>query len=58
MTEKMLGEISAVGGVLIIMISIGLIDIRQIKTANYLPALVLIALFVLADPYITKIIPF
>ena len=57
MTEKMLGEISAAGGVLIVMISIGLIDIRQIKTANYLPALVFIALFVIADPYIAKIIP-
>jgi uncharacterized membrane protein YqgA involved in biofilm formation len=54
-TEQMLGEITAVGGVLILMIGLGLSNIRQIKTANYLPALVFEALFLLAEPYLPKL---
>ncbi|MDR1785716.1 MAG: DUF554 domain-containing protein [Spirochaetaceae bacterium] len=55
MTDEMLGEISAAGGVLVLMIGLGLAGVRQIKTANYLPALVFIALFVLLGPYLPKI---
>jgi uncharacterized membrane protein YqgA involved in biofilm formation len=56
-TDKMLGEITAAGGVLLLMIGFTLTNIKPVKTANYLPALVFIALFVLADPYISKILP-
>jgi uncharacterized membrane protein YqgA involved in biofilm formation len=55
MTERMLGEISAAGGILLLMIGLGLAGIKPIKTANYLPALVFVALFVLLNPYIPKI---
>jgi uncharacterized membrane protein YqgA involved in biofilm formation len=54
MTERMLGEISAAGGILLLMIGLGLAGIKPIKTANYLPALAFVALFVLLDPYIPK----
>jgi uncharacterized membrane protein YqgA involved in biofilm formation len=56
-TDQMLGEISAAGGILLLMIGLGLTGIKPVKTANYLPSLIFIALFVLADPYITKILP-
>jgi uncharacterized protein len=51
-TDLMLSEISAVGGALIIMIGINLLNLRQIKTANFIPALLVIVVFVLVDPLI------
>lgn len=45
-SEAMLTEISATGGALIVMIGINLLQLRTLKTANYLPAIVLAALFV------------
>ena len=45
-SEAMLTEISATGGALIVMIGINLLQLRTLKTANYLPAVVLAALFV------------
>ncbi|MBP5792597.1 MAG: DUF554 domain-containing protein [Spirochaetaceae bacterium] len=45
-SEAMLTEISATGGALIIMIGINLLQLRSLKTANYLPEIVLAALFV------------
>ncbi|MBO6100657.1 MAG: DUF554 domain-containing protein [Spirochaetaceae bacterium] len=45
-SEAMLTEISATGGALIIMIGINLLQLRSLQTANYLPAIVLAALFV------------
>lgn len=45
-SEAMLTEISAAGGALIVMIGINLLQLRTLKTANYLPAIVLAALFV------------
>jgi len=56
-TEQMLGEVTAMGGVLLLIIGFNLTGIKQIKTANYLPGLVFIVLFVIADPYIAKILP-
>lgn len=44
-SETMLTEISAAGGALIIMIGINLLNLRTIKTANYLPAVALAAIF-------------
>lgn len=45
-SEAMLTEISAAGGALIVMIGINLLQLKTLKTANYLPAIVLAALFV------------
>lgn len=57
-TEQMIAELTGSGGAIIIMIGINLIGLKKIKTANYLPALVLTIIFVLIDPYITKFIHF
>jgi hypothetical protein len=38
-----------VGGALVIMIGINLLGLAKIKTANFLPALILIVLFVAAE---------
>ncbi len=46
-TEEMLTELSAVGGAAIVMIGINLLKLRTIKTANYLPAIVLAVVFVI-----------
>ncbi len=48
-SELLLNEISAVGGVMIIMIGINLLKLKEIKTANFLPALVCIPLFLFLE---------
>ncbi len=45
-----INELSAVGGVMILMIAFNLLDIKKFKTANYLPSLVL-------APILIKFIP-
>lgn len=44
--DILLAELGATGGVLIIMIGLNLIGLAKIRTANYLPALVLSVIFV------------
>lgn len=51
-SELMLSEITAVGGALILMIGINLLDLKHIKTADFIPAILIVILFVLADPWI------
>ena len=41
-----LSELTGVGGVLILMIGFNLLALKQIKTANYIPALLVVLLFV------------
>jgi uncharacterized membrane protein YqgA involved in biofilm formation len=48
----MLAELTGIGGALVIMIGLGLLDIKKFKTADFLPALVAIILLVLVFPYI------
>lgn len=45
LSVAMMSDLSGAGGVLILMISINLLDLKKIKTANYLPALVFAPLF-------------
>lgn len=52
----MLSEISAIGGALIVMIGINLLDLKQIKTADFVPAILVVILFVLADPWISTFV--
>ena len=40
-TEELLNELTGCGGCIIVMIGINLIGLKKIKTANYLPALIL-----------------
>lgn len=47
-------EITGVGGALVIMIGLNLLHLREIKTANYIPALVVVLVFVALDPLIGR----
>jgi len=44
-TEDILAEIGALGGYLILMIALNLLNLKKVKTANFLPSLVLVVLF-------------
>lgn len=57
-SPRMIAELTGAGGALVIMIGINLLALRKLKTANYLPAIVMIAIFVLLDPLILKIAAF
>ncbi len=54
-SERMIAELTGIGGALVIMIGINLLNLKKLKTANYLPGLVIIVLFVLSDPWIASI---
>lgn len=54
-TDALITELSAVGGCMIMMIGLNLLEIKKIKTANYLPSMILVVIFVLLDPYIQNI---
>ena len=49
--ESGLNELSAVGGILLIMIACNLIGIKQFKTGNFLPALILAPVFAYFGAY-------
>ena len=48
-SETMLNELTACGGAIIVMIGINLLNLKKIKTANFLPAIVCIIIFVLVS---------
>jgi len=47
-----LSEVSGVGGLMVCMISLNLLELKKIPTGNFLPALVVVVLFVLVDPWL------
>ncbi len=49
--DQMLNELTACGGAMIIMIGINLLGLKKIKTANYLPALIFIVIFVVVQRF-------
>lgn len=51
-TDLMLAELTGVGGALVIMIGINLLDLKKLKTGDFLPALLLIVVFVLLMPFV------
>jgi hypothetical protein len=51
-TETLIAEITGVGGALLLMIGINLLGIARLKTANFLPAIVLMVAFVLLAPLV------
>ena len=51
-SDVLIQEVSACGGAIIVMIGINLLGIKKIKTANFLPALVIEILFVIFVPMI------
>lgn len=44
-------ELSAIGGVMIIMIAFNLLHLKPFKTANYIPSLILAPIFITWQPY-------
>jgi uncharacterized membrane protein YqgA involved in biofilm formation len=56
LTNAGIVELSAVGGVMIMMISFNLLRIKEIKTANYSPAIILAPIFIAIQPYIANLI--
>jgi len=54
--ETGINELAAVGGVLLMMIGFGLLDIRKSKTGNFLPAMVIAPLLTLASPMIKSFV--
>jgi uncharacterized membrane protein YqgA involved in biofilm formation len=53
-----LAELSAAGGILLIMIAFGLIQVKQFRTGNFLPALVVAPLFSKLGSMLAEVIPF
>ncbi len=49
-SSLMISELSAVGGAMVLMIGCNLLSLKQIKTANFLPALLVIVVLTLLDP--------
>jgi hypothetical protein len=54
-SSLMLSELTGVGGAMVLMIGFNLLSVKSIKTANFLPALVLIVLLTLLDPYLVSL---
>lgn len=49
-TDALIAEVTGAGGALLLMIGLNLLGIARLKTANYLPAIVLMVAFVLLAP--------
>ena len=49
-SEAVLAEITGAGGVLVIMIGINLLGLKQLKTANFLPAILLVLALLALEP--------
>jgi hypothetical protein len=54
-SSLMLSELTGVGGAMVLMIGLNLLSIKQIKTANFLPALLLIVVLALLDPALLSV---
>ena len=53
-----INELSAVGGVLLMMIGFGLLDIRKTKTGNFLPAMLIAPALAILSPYLVQLFSF
>jgi Uncharacterized membrane protein, possible Na+ channel or pump len=52
-SELLLAELTGIGGALVMMIGLGLLDIKKLKTGDFLPALLFTILFVILMPFVT-----
>lgn len=55
-SDAMVIELTGLGGALIVMIGINMLDFKKIKIANFLPALLVIILFMFVDSFFSKFI--
>ena len=51
-----LSEVSGVGGLMVAMISLNLLEVKKIPVGNFLPALAVVVLLVAADPWLAPLI--
>ena len=51
-SDSLLKELTGIGGAMVIMIGINLLGLAKLKVANFLPALLLIVLFVAAEGFV------
>jgi uncharacterized membrane protein YqgA involved in biofilm formation len=51
--QLMLSELTGIGGALVMMIGLNLLDIKKLKTGDFLPALLFTIVFVLVMPFVT-----
>jgi len=54
--ESGINELAAVGGMLLLMIGFNLLDIRQTKAGNFLPAMIVAPLLAMASPLFTRLL--
>jgi uncharacterized membrane protein YqgA involved in biofilm formation len=54
-SDLVLSELSGAGGILIMMIGLNLLDLKELKTGNFLPALLVVLLFTLLEPLVLRI---
>lgn len=52
-SETLLNELTGVGGVLVLMIALNLLNLRKVRTGDFLPTLVITIGFVLLFPYVS-----
>ncbi len=57
-SDVMLKELTGLGGAIVIMIGINLLQLKKIKTANFLPSLLIIIILVVMTPLFEKIVTF
>ncbi|NOY09301.1 MAG: DUF554 domain-containing protein [Spirochaetes bacterium] len=50
--DLVLSELTGIGGILVVMVGINLLGVAELKTANFIPALILILVFVALNPYL------
>lgn len=55
-SDLLLSEISGVGGVLVMMIGLNLLELKTIKTADFLPGILIVIAFVLAEGPVRNIL--
>lgn len=51
-TPLLLSEISGVGGAMVVMIGLNLLKVKEIRTGDFIPALLVVIPLVLLDPYL------
>jgi hypothetical protein len=54
-SEVILAELTGIGGVLVVMIGINLLGLSRLKTANFLPAILIILILLALEPYLPVI---
>ncbi|HZJ77076.1 MAG TPA: DUF554 domain-containing protein [Oscillospiraceae bacterium] len=55
LTEAIIREMSAVGGLLIVAISLNLMEIKKIKVGNMLPAIFIPVIYYILQPYVLRL---